>query len=163
MAESKHEQVAVALQARLAAIVGDAGANYWYTPTHVLRVDDFLVDHLRHEHQLIVQIRPGLDRPVLRTSGTVRREMELYVLSCYRWQPNTQDPYSVSAPTRWTIQSRLARDVEKAVLSDVTFSGLTLYAHVEEVSRDFFIEDSFPWAPVELRLMVAYEHERRTP
>lgn len=168
--EPKREQLAAALVARLAAInvetpdpLDPDRARFHYTPSHVLRVDELDVKHLRSQHEVIYQVMPGDGFPDERTSGSFQNQMEVFVLAARRWQPNTLDPYGIQPPIRETIQNRLLRDIKLALYDDVTLGGLAINTEVKDENLNIQIQDNFPWAVVEARVVITYEHAKEAP
>jgi hypothetical protein len=168
--ESKREQLAAALTARLGTIDAETPdpleptrARFHYAPTHVLRVDELDVKHLHSQHEAIYQVMPGDGFPDERTTGSFQNQMEVFVLAARRWQPNTQDPYGIQPPIRETIQNRLLRDIKIALYDDVTLGGLAINTEIKDENLNIQIQDSFPWAVVEARIVITYEHAKEAP
>jgi hypothetical protein len=168
--EPKREQISAAVAARLAAInatmpdpIDPTRALYHYTPSHVLRVDDLDVKHLRTQHEVVYQVMPGDGFPDERTSGSFQNQMEVFVLAARRWQPNTQDPYGIEPPIRETIQNRLLRDIKVALYEDVTLGNLAINTEIRDENLNLQIQDNVAWAAVEVRLVITYEHRQEEP
>lgn len=154
--ESRHEQIAEALKASLAAIVAD-GANYWYTPTQVQRTTIFEDAWLDSSLDYIVLIRPGPERHVEESTRGLDGFMEIYLLVLKRHTPSTENPYIQEAPTRWTVVDRCARDILKRLLVDVTLGDLAVNIFAEgcTIDRERFIEG---WALQEMHFTVHYHY-----
>lgn len=157
MSESIHEQIAAALETSLAAIVGDRGATYWYTPTVVKRVTFFPEEQdLDPTCDVIYLLRPG-DEDIVEeeTSAGCRGQMELFLVVAKLYKVPTENPFKEEAPTRWTVVNRLVRDAVRCLLSDVTVGGLVINVLTTSLSvdRDRYLPT---WAIAELRFVVEY-------
>lgn len=159
--ESRHEQIAAALKATLAAIVAD-GANYWYTPTQVQRTVIFEDAWLDSSLDYIILIRPGEERHVEAGTRTVDGYMEIFLLVLKRFTPATENPYTEDAPTRWTVVDRCTRDILKKLLVDVSLGDLAINLFGEGciVDRERFIEG---WAVQETRFSIYYHYRMDAP
>jgi hypothetical protein len=130
VAESLNEQIAVALQAKLASIVGDGGASYWYTPT-VIRTPGVSaalldLDVATTAAPAIYAVIPDEEEHLEEASGLMQAYMKIYLFLAVRFQPDKELPFDQSAPIRWTVQNRMVRDVLKKLLTDLTLGGLVL-------------------------------------
>jgi len=86
--ESKHEQISAMLREVLAAIDHEAApTDFWHTPDRVVRVDDFLVEHLRPEWATVYQLRPGDEFVREQPTQKLEREAEFFILAArkYSW------------------------------------------------------------------------------
>ena len=174
MAESKHNQIAEAIKARLEGIVGNDGATYWYTPAAVVRVqsyDRLLIDPsvmLPEDAKAIYALRAGEERHREESTGDatsggiVAAEAEFFVLM-YRLTAGSDDkPYGPDGSTKALEQNRMVRDFLRALWLDVTLGGLA--TNIVDgsllVDRDTDVEK---WAVAEARFTVAYTYAARTP
>ncbi len=169
MAESIAEQIAAALQAKLATIVGDAGVTYWYTPAYVARtpgVGKGLIDEalVTADKPALYAVIPDEEEHVEDASQMMRAGQKIYLFLAVRYQPTSELPYAQSAPIRWTVQNRMVRDVMKKLLSDVTLGGLVLNLFdgrilVDRSARTY--EDG--WALVFIYFRVMYDYAFGAP
>jgi hypothetical protein len=159
--ESRHEQIAAALKATLAAIAAD-GVNFWYTPSQVQRTVIFEDAWLDSSLDYIILIRPAEERHIEEATRTIDGFMEIYLLVLKRFTPATENPYTEDAPTRWTIVDRCTRDILKKLLADVTLGGLAINLFSEGciVDRERFIGG---WATQESRFSVHYRYRTDAP
>jgi hypothetical protein len=159
--ESRHEQIAAALMATLAAIVADT-SNYWYTPSQVQRTVVFEDAWLDSSLDYIILIRPGEERHLEEANKTIDGFMEIYLLVLKQHRPSTENPYTEEAPTRWTVVDRCTRDILKKLLADVTLGGLAvnLFSEGVIVDRERFIEG---WATQETRFSIQYRYRFAAP
>lgn len=127
MAESLHEQISAALQARLKTIESDGGDTYWYTPDAVYRVLEFTGADLDDSRDLTLFLRP--DEDTITEGATTRVEgiAPFTVLIAHRDLRASKSPgveESDEAPTGATIIGRCVADVRAALISEVTLGGL---------------------------------------
>jgi hypothetical protein len=188
VAESFYTQVLAAVKARLAGIVGNGGATYWYTPHAViqhpalteacLRAD--LGTSLVTDPATIYVLSPGLEEAApatMGTSGRERAEFSLDLTLAQLFPPATaEDPYNPPNPDRITVQSRLARDATKALLkdfadgvtsvfglTDATLGSVVTNVTVEAVDRTAANTWEDGWALVFLRVRILYHYTVATP
>jgi hypothetical protein len=168
--ESLVEQIAVGLTTKLASIdsAAEGGAKYHYKVEQVLPVDDFHTDYLKNDVETFHMLRPGDEFPGERPSKRFHDKVEFFVLALHNWRPNTTNPWTLQPPIRRTIQNRLVRDVKVALYEEISKApplGVAGVFNIEipEVSRDIFIEEEHPWVPVEMRVLVSYEHRQNAP
>jgi hypothetical protein len=89
--ESVHEQIGAKLRNVLASINHEATPQaWWHTPDRVVRVDEFLIDHLRKDFSAmptVYQIRPGDEFVREMGNKQVDRDAEIFVLAArsYSW------------------------------------------------------------------------------
>jgi len=131
----------------------------------VKRVDDFNVEFLLPKYPVLYLIRPGDAFSGQRTTGTLDKQAELFVLGAALWRPNTRNPYEATPPIRWTIQNRLRQDLETCLEGgDLRLGGAAYNLEWRDWSYDVFVEDGgHLWAPIIGRLMATYRHERGRP
>lgn len=168
MAESIHTQIAEALRVRLAAIVGDNGTTYWYTPERAVRVGQY--DRLIADPSLgqVYAIRPGEETHREYSTGdaisggVVAAEAELFVLMLRPTEASDDAPFGADGVTKSLEQDRMVRDFLRALWLDVTLGGLALNVVDGSliVDRDVDVEG---WAAAEARLTVSYTYLARTP
>lgn len=165
MAESRHEQIAVALRDHLAGIIADGGANFWYTPAAVGRClawdDSFLDASLDY----MLFLKPGLETHREEATKQVRAEAEMLVLIARKVAPVTERPFVEEEPSRWTIVDRCVRDVLKKLWDWTSNEDLaTLIINIATegvvVNRD---DTAAGWALGELRFVVDYQYQKVYP
>lgn len=164
MSESKHEQIAAALEARLRTIQSDGGTTYWYTPD-VLRCLEPTSAFLDPSRPVVLFLSPGSeDHREGESSSMMASEAEFYITACAEWAPGTSSPWddAASGTSRWLVANRLTQDVLRALLATVTLGGLA-----DNIIRDSLIVDRARWIErwvvVELRFTVAYSYPAGTP
>jgi hypothetical protein len=171
-AESRDEQIAVELLRRVREISSsvDGGAKYWYTVTHAIRVDDFLIENLRPEaaYDLIYELAAGDVYVKEETTEELEVETEMFLLISKKWRPNTQNAWGIQPPIRWTIQNRLVRDFKVRLLEDVSLKmaggeQLCTNLEVRDENRKFIVDQEHLWAQVELRLVATYTYLKDAP
>lgn len=163
MAESIHSQIAEALKARFAALVGNSGTTYWYTPARVVRVQAY--DRLIADPSVgsIYAIRAGEERHSEEgTGGLTAAEAEFWVLLLRPTQASDDNPFGSDESTKAIEQDRMVRDFLRALFLDVTLGGLA--SNVVDgslvVDRDVEVEG---WAVAEARFTVRYSYQALTP
>lgn len=168
MAESVHHRIAEAIKARLAAIVGDNGATYWYSPDRVVRVQAW--DRLIADPTvgMVYGIRAGEERHREEstggpsTGGIVAAEAEFWVLMLRPSSAADDQPFGADESTKATEQDRMVRDFLRALWLDVTLGGLA--SNISDgslaIDRDVDVEG---WAVAEARFVVLYSYPARTP
>ena len=165
MAESIAEQIAAALQTSLAAIVGDGGATYWYTPSVVLRVSFFPQGFMFEPAAGPVQyvLSPGGEDIIEeRTSQGAAAEHEFVLQVAMLLDAPTENPYIEATPIRATVVNRLVRDAVRKLLSDVVLGGLV--GNVVTTSLAIDREQYDPrWAMAQIRFTVSYPFQGPTP
>ena len=169
MAESNHWLIAEAIRAKLAAIVSDGGATYWYTPSYALRVTSYerlLADtSLTHIYALRAgeELHGEQGTGSVSTGGSVRATAELNLLMLRKDESATTNPFEEASPTREQIVDRMVRDVLRALWTDVTLGGLAINIAASSlfIDRDVAIEG--PWAVAEARFSVDYDYLALTP
>lgn len=162
MAESIHYQIAEALKARLAAITGDLGATYWYTPDRVVRVQTY--DRLVADPTvgMVYALRAGEERHREEATQVVGAEAEFFCLMLRPTEAADDAPFGADESTKAREQDRMVRDFLKALWGDVTLGGLA--NNVVDgslfVDRDVDVEG---WACVEARFAVSYSYPSGAP
>jgi hypothetical protein len=168
VAESLHHQIAEALKARFAAIVGDNGTTYWYSPDRVVRVQAW--DRLIADPTVgcVYGLRAGEERHreegtgAPSSGGQVGAEAEFWVLMLRPTAAVDESPFGEDASVKATEQDRMVRDFLRALWLDVTLGGLA--SNVADgslvIDRDVDVEG---WAVVEARFTVLYSYPARTP
>lgn len=128
MAEALDELIMQGVQTALQAVVSDGGTNYWYTPDHVLRSQALRGDHFSSmpKESTVAYVITG-DRKSCEDQDNCKHlsTMTFDVWGLYRL-PLTPDnnEYAKSVPLVPTIQSRLARDIEAALIKNPMISQL---------------------------------------
>lgn len=159
---SRARQIADKIKTELATISTAAGYNY--TPSVVVRVDDFDIKFLRKENPVTYMIRPQPRFPVQKVTGQIDRKIEIGILAAVLWQPNTTDPYFIQSKTQWDIQEELIEDVEKKLEGgDLTLGGLCYNLELLDWALNFDFEEGHLWAPVMATIAITYRRDRATP
>lgn len=171
MADAKAEQIADAMRTLLAAITGDSGTTYWYTPSAVVRAPGLTsecLDTSKGSPSTIYVLSPGEEeheRATLGgTSGSYFADARIDLSLCQHFTPGTENPHnSPPDPSRWEIQNRMAQDVLKRLYTDTTLGGLALNLAVTTVHRE--AEETFDpqWAMTFMRVRVFYQYAASAP
>lgn len=160
MPEPLCEQIVAALVDRLEGIVGDGGATFWYTPTHVQRSPAW------GEHCL--PLRPADDTTVYTLSPDDEDMEELTLtstrafmgidLTIARPYRNGDNPFEPAEPDRWKVQNRMRDDARKRLRGELKVGNLALLIQIPLV--DLSAEETFVdgWAVVMMRLVVQYSY-----
>ena len=122
MAESIQEQVAAKMESLLAAIVGDDGTTFWYTPM-VIRTHSIDLGILEGGFKTIYAIAPDEEESTEESSGRFEKVTRL-VLMLARRHDSDDSHHGAKAPLRHTEQNRMIHDVDRALLGDTTLGGL---------------------------------------
>lgn len=80
-----------------------------------------------------------------------------------RFNPATENPFQQVAPIRWTVQTRLERDIKKLIRTDESLGGLSQEVRIPLTSYspdETFFEG---WACVFARLEIKYHYPKATP
>lgn len=187
MAESYYTQILGAMKARLAGIVGDGGATYWYTPHAVIQLpaltrEDCLNTNLGTgptDPPTVYVLSPGLEEISPATMGTAGRERSEFAVDlslAQLFSAISENPFNPPVPDRITVQSRLARDATKALLkdfadgaayvfglSDPVLGSVVTNVTVEAVDRTAENTWEEGWALVFLRVRILYHYPVGTP
>lgn len=166
MAESVHEQLVAALQTDLSDIVGDGGANYFYTPDRVLRQPAFHGGCLDPSLTTIYVLSPGAVDDVLAHSTIgIRAALTVDVAIATRFQAGTEDPFNEPTPSRWTVQTRLEHDAKKRIRADYKLGRPDLGCFVEIQHTEYVAHQTYldGWALVFMRLVVHYIYTDTAP
>jgi hypothetical protein len=166
--EPRAEQIVAALVERLRTILGDSGTTFWYTPEHVQRVDDFAMPYLTPpdlKAETLYLVRKGDCQPVLGTTGTNQKRLEIWVLMARR-----RDPREPAAPSKIqgdlpsTVQERLLADLTKRVQQDINLQAAGLnFVSLVEITRENRAFDIQGWVVAEALLTASYWHPRAQP
>jgi hypothetical protein len=161
--ESKHERIIVALQAALAAISGDGGATYWYGPDRVLRAPAFSALCLDTSLETIYVLSPEDVADERADSCSAKALVRVDLTAVHRFNPVSENPFEQMEPLRWTVQTRLERDVKKLVRTDETLGGLSQEVRIPLTS--YAPEETYfeGWACVFMRLEIKYYYPKATP
>lgn len=179
MSEAVYTQIIAGVQSRFRSIVGDGGATYWMTP-HAVVVSPALTQlclrsslgDAKTDPATIYVLSPGPEEKAgatLGRDGKQRAVMTLDVSLC-RFFPATEDPHDPPDPDRITVQSRLVRDAEKALLKDIAdgvtvLFGVTGCVGIEVSAADRTAEATWEenWALAFLRADISYFYPVTTP
>lgn len=171
MGESRYEQVVATIKGQIAAVEGDGGATYWRTygsagNGRTIRwagLEDRLFDPSLDTLCVVI---PDNSRKARETNRTHLATCYVHVAAAARFE-GEGDPFSPPDPSRQTLQSRLAQDVERVLMSDPTleaFRGLEvtdLMVESEDRSPETTYDES--WAMVILRLAITYRYRPEAP
>ncbi len=163
MPESIVEQILANVKTQLEAIVSDRGANWWYTPDAVARVDRWDTKYLdMAKGEVIYLVRnTGDERPADQDHwGSRSRELDVFVLVAKRDDRADVNPYIAKAPLSGTIRNRMIRDVEKKLYTDITRGGVALSTDVREPNRD---QAAAGWVVAEIPVTVTFVHTKAAP
>lgn len=175
MAESKYNQIMAALIARFESIESDNGTTWHYTPSKVIRyaafTNDCLDDSIAGEETTLYVLVDKAEESEPMTqgpSGHERKVMALDVVLARRFA-TPERPFEQASPTRQTVQDRLIRDCQKALLKDTAdgnsshFSGLALGVEVGEADRTAENTYHEGWAIAFQPARILYSHPVSTP
>jgi hypothetical protein len=164
MAESIHEQLAAAVQASLAAIAGDAGATYWYTPGAVVRTLWFDEDGPNNVLDAsisgpIYAVRPGDEQHEEKVTQSTDAEADLFILVAKVFR-DSDSPFKPASPSRWTVINRMVRDVLRKLLQDPQLLSVggavdNIFVVPGIVYRDRWVDG---WAIAEIHLRIGYRY-----
>lgn len=171
MAESRYEQIVDTIKGEIEAIVGDGGATYWRT--YGAGGNARTLRHAGLEQRLfdasldtLCVVIPDDSTKRRETNRTHMAEARVDVAVAARFE-DAEDPFNPASPSRQTLQSRLAQDVERKLMAD---PALNAYAGLEVVDLKVASEDRSPeatwdpvWAMVILRLAVTYRYRQDAP
>lgn len=180
MAEAVYTQIIAGVRSRLQAIVGDGGTSYWWTP-HAVVVSPALTQlclrsslgtGFETDPATIYVLSPGPEEKAgatLGRNGSQRAVMSLDLSLC-RFFPANEDPHDPPNPDRVTVQSRLLRDAEKALLKDIAdgvqpLFGVAGCVGIEVSAADRTAEATWEqnWALAFLRAEISYFYPVTTP
>jgi hypothetical protein len=161
--ESRHELVIAALQTALATIVGDGGATYWFSPDRVLRAPAFTAQCLDASLETIYVLSPEDVAEVHGDSCDEKDTLRVDLTAVRRFNPPTENPFQQAVPIRWTIQTRLERDVKKLTRADKSLGGLAQEITIPLTSYspdETYFEG---WACVFMRLEIKFHSPKAMP
>jgi hypothetical protein len=164
-ADSRAEQIMVALEEKLKSIAPGTPDGFHYRPDVVLPVDEPLLEHFdpkRAGRVLYLLFFGDDERDAARTTGTVDKEMEVGIVAARRADVDrkSDDPYVGEIPRARTVRNRLIQDIEKALRADVTLGGLCWEIDLAHRNRQYYVQG---WDAVHVPFTVKYIHPRRTP
>jgi hypothetical protein len=177
MAESLPEQIEVAIQNRLGLIVGDGGANYWLTPTKVVRVPGWAaweMDWLDKQFQTLYFLKPGLRTEVEDAMQRLEAKAEWWILAATQYVTDTLNPIALAneaqsgQPLPDTLQNRMERDIKKGIRVgaggglEITL-GISGVFNVETPDWNHVTPYVSGWAIIEGRIRVTYLYRFATP
>lgn len=165
MSEPKVEVILNCIRDRVQAIVegavyGDWLAAYSMSPGGAVVVDaaalweQYLLNCNLEE---VALVRPGDEALVEMTTGSYTSQLEVWILAARKYERPVPDIWRPEEPRRVTMQNRLAKDVEMAILKDINNCGTSDNTEIVDVGRAFWREG---WACVELRLVVTFDAQR---
>ena len=159
--ESIAEQLDEAIIACLLGIV--EGDDFWLTPSQVIRRHEANHECLDDSLDTIYVLSPDRQEDTEEAVRQVEGRLFMTLTLMHRFDPASEEPFSMSKPHRWTWQERMLRDVRKAILADVSFGGLAINTELTEA--DLSAESTFAerWAIVLVRLMVTYRYRYSAP
>lgn len=172
MAESRYDQAVEVIEGQIAGIVGDGGVTYWRTygsagNGRTIRwagLEDRLFDPSLDTLCVVI---PDNSRKVRETSRTHLAECYVHVAAAARLEEGEGDPFNPPDPSRQTLQSRLAQDIERALMAD---PALNAFRGLEVTDLRVDSEDRGPeatwdesWAMVILRLAITYRYRPEAP
>lgn len=175
MSESRPDQIADAIVSTLAAIVGDNGTNYHYTPGAVVRSHVVTVDMLDPGIDPLYVLTPDRKEERPRSSlgvGGIIRGRAFWTLTLLKvHRPASEKPpmnspevpTPVDGETRWTKEERMQRDVKKALRADPHLGGLSSYVDVAESEDGNQDTEVAGWAVTFVRLAVTYHYRHEVP
>ena len=168
MPESIAEQVEAAVATALGGITGDSGATYWYTPSKAVRFAGITDQGLDTDQGKIGPIyvvsHDRIDQQ-LGVAKVVDRFLFLDVAALFLLQRDTAEgPFVVDAAERYTIQHRMARDIQKRLTGgDLTLGNLAY--NTEILNWSMAAEETWldAWALVFGRIRVSFRSPRSAP
>jgi hypothetical protein len=161
--ESKQEQIIVALQTAAAGIRGDGGETYWYTVDRSLRAPGFSALCLDSSLETVYVLSPEDVGDERADSCSAKALVRVNLTAIHKFAPSTENPFLQEAPIRWTVQTRLERDVKKLIRTDETLGGLSQEVRIPLTSyspNETYWEG---WAGVFIRLEIKYHYPKATP
>lgn len=165
MAEAKSEQIILALQAALEGIIADGGTTYHYSPDRVLRAPAFSQLCLDSSLETIYVLSPEdvADERVDSCSAKALVRVDLTALHKFETDENPFTHEQGNDPIRWTVQTRLERDVKKLIRTDEHLGGLAQEVRIPLTS--YSPEETYfkGWACVFMRLEIKYHYPKATP
>lgn len=161
MAESRHEQIILALKAALEGIVADGGVSYWYSPDAVLRWPVCDASCQDSSLDTIFVLSPSDVDDEQADSCSARALLRLDLTALHKFE-GIENPFQQEAPIRETVQNRLERDVKKLLRTDTTLGGLALDVRIPVTS---YGPETYwqGWAGVILRLEIKYHYPKVLP
>lgn len=175
--ESKHEQIAVYVAARLAEITIASGA--WYTINRVARVSEPQISHWTEARGItgvncFALVFPGQDEQATsRSTERVQKDMLLDIVISRRAEIDRATAKTASTeperifpdnaadalPLKWTIQDRLLKDIKDKLNADLTFGGLLIELLLpDHENRQYYVDG---WDCAHLPILCRYSHPRR--
>jgi hypothetical protein len=166
VAEPVSEQVAAKIKTTLAAIVGDSGSTYWYTPSAVYRAPalvEGLLDRSLASTPTIYVLIPDEKEPQYSAFGRLWTTASYDLVCLQSWELPTSDAAEYQSSTlRETVQNRMEADVRKALFTDPTLGGLAITVDIPFVDQSAENTWFEGWAMTMLRVVVQFEHAATT-
>jgi len=173
-AESRHEQIAAYVAARLAEITVTAGC--WYTIQRVGRTIEPRLHHWEEALDLGIDcfaiVFPGDDEPAIaRSTESLTKQMDIGIVVSRRSiidrkasvgpdEPRLfPDSSGDALPLQWTVKNRLIKDVKDKLSIDLTFGGLVTELLVPDHENRQYTVDG--WDCVHIPVIAIYHHPRR--
>lgn len=154
------------MQAALASIVGDGGASYHYTPDAVLRAVGFSKLCLDGSLDTIYVLSPQDVAVERRDICSDRALMRVYLTAIHKYDKGVENPFEQkknAEELRWTVQTRLDRDIRKRLRVDEQLGGVSLEVSIPLTTyapEETFLEG---WACVFAVLEIKYQYQKVTP
>lgn len=160
--EPKPTLIAEQILARLAAIRGDQGETYWYTPVVVRSEgpDERLLDTSLETVYALTPDRKEERRATNDGPGCIIDARAFFTLTLLgQCRTPTTNPFVNTGITRDVIQERMKADASKALRSDANLGGVSIDLTITETEEGppTFVEG---WAMVLMRLMVRYHYAK---
>lgn len=166
MAENRAETIEAAVRSSLAAIVGDAGANYWFTPSVALRHFGIVKEMFDASVDLAYFVIGDDIDSEEDASYFVTKQLPLDVVGIKRFIDDER-PFKAIDPKRGTIQLRMLRDVERKLRLDYqpggTYNGLVENIDVVALERSHDRTYMEGFAVVFARVLITYSHPADQP
>jgi hypothetical protein len=167
VSDPRPELIADAIVSRLAAIVGDDGATYHFTPGLVRRAHVIVEGMLDSTVDPLYFVTPDRKEESRRTSlgvgGIIRGRAYLTVSLFKRHVPATERPHLAEAPTRWTLEERMQADVRKALREDPHLGGVSSSLELVESEDGNADTEIAGWAMTFMRVIATYHYRHEIP
>lgn len=161
-------------------VVGDGGANYWFTPGLVKDVEGFSIACLDDSYAnvdddnktTLYLLTPDEDEILEQTTGSIEAHMRLNLLLARQVDAVDHPLKDASTGSIRKIQNRLSRDAQKVIntnsdLRTVSLSSGGTVINFQVLRSEFASEEvgvaGSTWAVVLMRLQVHYEYMKDRP
>ena len=163
MPESKHERIAAKIVTELESIVGDGGANYWYTPDKVIRTHDTTHELFDAQFDVIYALIPDVEEVIEKSAFELDVIARIDLMLAHAHTTDDQH-YLEEEPRRWTVQNRMVRDVKKKLLPLVPpLGGLVDNFEMNPIELSADATYKRGWAVAMVRLSAHYSHAASEP